>query len=323
MTIAAPAVTRDRGPALWLRGLGLAGAVFLGAVLLLAAWAKMIHPVGFAATIKAEGLDRILPAMPMALLALAVEIALGAALFLGVRHKGVLLPATLLVAFFLFLNGRAWWQEAHGLRSADASCGCFGNLLERTPAEAFWQDALLLVPALLLSFVGRGRHGELPRVRLSLAAAATLAGLFFAWKAPELPLDDWATRLRVGSKLADLCAGRGPQRVCMTYVLSEAQEGTHVVVMADLTAEAFQRQVSMLNDYAIANRGPRLWVISANSQEDMTRFRWSNGPAFEIREAPSSLLAPLYRNLPRAFLVQDGEVTATYRGLPPLAELAR
>ena len=85
----------------------------------------------------------------------------GSLLLLGVRRKWVLIPATLLVAFFLSLTGRAWWLAAHGQRDAAESCGCFGNLVQRTPAQAFWQDLALLVPALLLAWVGRERRPPL------------------------------------------------------------------------------------------------------------------------------------------------------------------
>ena len=83
----------------------------------------------------------------------AVEVGLGVALLLDLRRRSVLVPATLLVALFVFLTARTYWRATHGgLSAADAaSCGCFGNLVERTPAEAFWQDLLMLVPALALA----------------------------------------------------------------------------------------------------------------------------------------------------------------------------
>jgi hypothetical protein len=43
---------------------------------------------------------------------------------------------------------------------------------------------------------------------------------------------------------------------------------------------------------------------------------------FQIRQAPPALLRPLYRRLPRAFEVQDGRVVRTYRGMPPLDQVA-
>ena len=126
------------------RAIGTLGGCVLGGILLVAVWGKALDPAAFAEQIHADGLDRLLPAGVLALLALALEAGIGLALLLAVRRLWVLVPASLLVVFFLLLNGRAYWLAAHGQAAAAASCGCFGNLVQRTPAEAFWQDLALL-----------------------------------------------------------------------------------------------------------------------------------------------------------------------------------
>jgi len=311
----------------WRRLLGTLGGMVLGAVLLVAAWAKALDPAVFAAQIEREGLDFALPAAAVALAALAVEAFLGVALVLGIRRPAILWPTAALVVFFLFLTGRTWWQEAHGTLPADAAgCGCFGNLVERTPAEAFWQDLLLLLPALLLAFAARSREQlwrverPLPRYRLGFAATMTAAVLVLAWKAPELPLDDLATRLKPGVETSALCAGSAADgtEVCLGDIVPELAAGEHVVVLAGLD-DAFGAGVEELNAYHQAGDGPALWVVSSASAEDLFAFRFGHGPVFEIREAPPALLRPLYRTLPRSFLVRAGKVTATASGLPPLA----
>ena len=65
-----------------------------------------------------------------------------------------------------------------------------------------------------------------------------------------------------------------------------------------------------------------LWVLTSATDEQLFAFRFTSGPSFELREAPAALLRPLYRTLPRSFLVRDGRVVETYSGLPPLDELA-
>ena len=139
----------------WKPLLGTAGAIFLGLVLLVATWAKGLEPGAFAEQIRLEELDFLFSARTVTLLALALEAGLGTVLLLGLRRTWVLIPTTLLVTFFIFLTGRNYWLVMNGLRDPDAACGCFGSLLERTAGEAFWQDLLLLVPPLLLSFWGR------------------------------------------------------------------------------------------------------------------------------------------------------------------------
>lgn len=294
--------------------LGTAAGVFLGAVLLAAVWAKALDPAAFAEQIRVEGLDVLLSARAVALIALALEAGLGLALVLGVRRPWVLVPAALLVAFFAFLTGRAWWMSAHGLREPE-SCGCFGNLVQRTPAQAFWQDLLLLVPALLLSFLGRDRNARFPTARTALVAAAAVAIALFAWKSPELPLDDLATRLSPGVEVDAICAGGGENPVCLDTVAPELKQGRHLVVMADLEDPALSGAVGGLNK--INDEGGSVVLLSASPSEQHRAFFWRFGPAFQVVETPEALLRPLYRRLPRSFRVEDGRVTQTYAGLPP------
>src|SRR5215475_13523600 len=98
-------------PRLW--WVGTIAGVVLGVVLLVAVWAKALDPAAFAEQIRTEKLDFVFSAGTLALLALALEAAFGLALVLGIRRLWVLVPAALLVTFFLFLTGRAWWQSAH------------------------------------------------------------------------------------------------------------------------------------------------------------------------------------------------------------------
>ena len=299
-----------------LRRLGVAGGLVLGAVLLFAAYAKALDPAAFAEQIVAEGISPVSLSFAAALFALALELGLGSALLMGVRRLWVLAPAASLVAFFLFLTGRAWWNAAHGLGEATA-CGCFGNLVDRTPAEAFWQDLLLMAPALVLAFLGRDAGVRPPWRRLAVVAAVTVVGVAFAAAAPGLPLDDLATRLRPGVTITDICSGAGSERLCLDALASELENGRHLVVIADLEDERLLAAMPRLNELALAPDGPTPWVLTASPPEAVGVFRWTQAPIFEVREVPQTLLRPLYRKLPRSFEVVDGTVSATWTGLPP------
>ncbi|HXO28218.1 MAG TPA: MauE/DoxX family redox-associated membrane protein [Thermoanaerobaculia bacterium] len=325
------------------RAIGTLGGCVLGGILLAAVWGKALDPAAFAEQIHADGLDRLLPAGVLALLALALEAGIGLALLLAVRRLWVLVPASLLVVFFLLLNGRAYWLAAHGQASAATSCGCFGNLVQRTPAEAFWQDLALLALPLALAFVGRDREQpRLPPLRTALVALFAIAVPVFAWRAPELPLDNLATRLAPGATMSTLCAGGGSGggggrgggggggaaggsaagaragAVCLDTVAPELDHGNHLVVLDDIDDPALARAVAGLNAYADAPGAAAVWVLTASEAKRQRLFFWRWGPTFKIVEAPPELLRPLYRRLPRSFAVQDGRVTSTFSGLPPL-----
>jgi len=305
----------------WPSRVGAVAGVLLGLVLLVAVWAKALDPLAFAEQIRFEGLDIVLAAEQMALFALAVEVALGLALVLGVRRLINLVPTVAVVLLFLFLTGRGYWRFAHGLVDSAELCGCFGNLIERSPAEAFWQDLALLAPLTLLSFIGYQRRPMLwPWKRLTAVVGLTAAVVAFAHQAPDLPLDNLATRLRPGVVLSDLCAGAedDESRICFDGLLPKLEQGRHLVVLADLEDEVFLAAVDALSDRATAGADPELMVVTVATAEEVRMFDWQWAPSFEIREAPAALLRPLYRKLPRSFEVRDGEVIKTYEGLPPI-----
>ncbi len=113
-----------------------------------------------------------------------------------------------------------------------------------------------------------------------------------------------------------MCAGLDQERLCLPTILPELLDGRHFVVLIDVTQEGMDAEVDSLNRYAQANESPRLVVLSSGTAEQNRAFFWKYGPAFEVREAPSSILKPLYRTLPRSFLVWDGNVAETWSGLP-------
>jgi uncharacterized membrane protein YphA (DoxX/SURF4 family) len=307
----------------WRPRLGLIGGLILGVVLIVGGFSKTVDPVAFAEQIHVEGLDFLLSSQLVAIIAIGLELALGTALILGLRRLWVLVPAALLVLLFMFLTGRGYWNDVHGIVNEAASCGCFGNLVDRSPAEAFWQDLLLMVPALLLTFIGRAHRNTRLVARIAVVVSVTFAGLWLTWKAPSLPLDNLATRLKPGKQLSNICAGYEENQVCLTGVIPELIDNNHVVIIADLTSSDFGAAVPDLNQYCSNARGPTLWVLCDATPEDRHRFFWQRAPIFQLYEAPRALLRPLYRKLPRSFLVSEGTVTRTFSGLPPLDELEK
>ena len=308
----------------WRFWLATAGALVLGGVLLVAAWAKALDPITFAEQIRVEGLEILLPAEALAILVVVAEVALGAALVLGIRRGWVLVPTAAMVAFFVFLTARTYWRFTQGIVDETAACGCFGNLFSRTPAEAFWQDLFLLVPPLLAAFLARPGSSRGLRYRVALTVSAAVGAGLLAWRAPELPLDDLATRLKPGVEMSAICAGRDSVdsvRICLDAMMPELEVGRHLIVIATLDNEELFAGIDRLNERAMA-AGPTLWLLTDSLEEERQAFFWEWGPAFEIREAPLAMLRPLYRRQPRSFLVESGRVVETWPGLPPPAGAA-
>jgi len=287
----------------WQPIVGTTAGLVLGLVFLVAAWGKAIHPEAFVEQIRFEGLDFFGLAHLVALTAIAVEVALGTALILGLRRWWVMVPTVALVVFFLFLTGRSYWRFEQGIITDAEGCGCFGSLLSRTPAQAFWQDLVLLGLPMILTFLGRpkGKQRQ-PVLRLALVALLTVASVVLGLMAPGLPLDDLATRLSPGVNVGELCAGAkdDPARICLDTLIAELDSGHHWIVMTGLEEESFLESVPRLNKATMNGSERRLWIVSAASKEVVGAFSWTQAPAFEVREVPESLLKPLYRRLPRS-----------------------
>ncbi len=313
-------------PSPWPGRIGFLGGALLGVVLLIAAYAKAIDPEAFAQQIRLEGLALFGAPFAWAVGMVAVEVGLGVALLMNLRRRSILVPASLLVALFVFLTARTYWRVTHGsLSAADAaSCGCFGNLVERTPAEAFWQDVLMLVPAAALAWVGRPAAVRAPdrrrrAVQTAIAGVAALAAGVFAALAPGLPLDELATRLRPGATLSGICAGTGDKRICLDTLVPGLARGSRWVVLADIRAAGFAELATELNRYVqggAAGSRPAVAVLADFTQEEQMELFWRLAPAFDLHEVPAAVLRPLYRRLPRTFFVEEGRVTRTIPGLP-------
>jgi hypothetical protein len=145
------------------------------------------------------------------------------------------------------------------------------------------------------------------------------AALFYL--SPTLPLDDLATRLRPDADTDELCVGKDKDRLCIATLLPEVREGHHLVILVDLGSTVFTDAVPALNELAFAGEGPTVWALSSAVQEDIDTFFWTYAPSFQVRQAPLALIRPLYRRLPRSFLVHDGTVTETFAGVPPAERL--
>jgi len=286
-------------------------------VLAVAAVLKAFDPHAFAEEIARLGVTFGLPEMTVGMAALALEAAIGFSLLTNLRRRGVLLAATALVLFFLFLTGRTAWRAAHGLADAGSSCGCFGNLVERSPTEAFVQDLLLMAPALALAWLGRPGARSRIGLRAAVVTILTVGVVLFAHLAPGLPIDDWATRLRPGVALADLCAGSGQSRVCLATAAPVLARGEHLVVIADAGGDDFVALAGRLNQAVRSGAAASLVVLADVAPEEQQALFWQVAPAFDLQPTPTALLRPLYRRLPRSFEVRDGRVVATWPGLPP------
>jgi len=293
----------------WGRLAGAGAAMALGLVLLLSAWTKAVDPAGFAAQIVREGLLPQALARPAALLTIAIEAALGAALAAGRRTRPVLALSTLLMIGFWGLAG---WQFFFPPEDP-SNCGCFGNLIQQTPGTHWAVNSLFLMLA-GLAWIGSGtarRRRAAPVLGAAFAIAAA-----FSLAAPKLPIDGWpgVTRLVPGAEVAELG---------LTDVIPELASGEALVLLIDRADEATRLAIPRVNELLALRGGPvRVFGLAEENEQLEAEFFWAAGPAFDVRGAPYGVIKPLYRRLPRSFLVRDGKVVRVWNEIPDEATLA-
>ncbi|MCP5068027.1 MAG: hypothetical protein GY946_15810 [bacterium] len=289
-------------------------SLLFGGVMLFAAFGKLIDPVAFEEIISAKGLDILLPAWIWVYVVVAAQVLIGTALVLGIRKWHVLIPAALLLGVFIFLSTRHYLQWLDGSEEDLGGCGCFGALLTRTPREAFWQD-LMLVPLLGLACLFRPT-GRLV-VRHAVTALVGVAAVVLTLLSPNLPLDDFATKLRVGTPIKEICVGQGKETsACLHEIVEEEGAGEHLIVIGDIYDATLH---PALNEYALGEFEPYVTFIDDLTKAELDDLDYGElAPSFEVFPAPKALLRALYRRLPRSFLVRDGVVVEIFDGLPPL-----
>lgn len=275
----------------------MVGAAFLGAVLVVASIGKVLQPVLFVEQIRHEGLEILFSAETVALIALALETALGIALLLGVRHRYVLVLSTLLVAFFVFLTGRNYYWVLTGVRDSGYDCGCFGVFMQRTATEAFWQDLLLLIPALVLAYLDpSARRLKPPAWKSGLIAVGT--AVVVIWGAVGIG------RPGFRPETTALSAEGGP-----VFVPTQ-QFRVEIDNLVDGAAQVLECELT-LQFLIVSEKLPKVLLLDATTQN-----------VYEVDLAPQSLQAAESFLLPpevpltrmTGFEVTDRGVTWSYAG---------
>jgi uncharacterized membrane protein YphA (DoxX/SURF4 family) len=282
------------------------GRVALGAVFIAAGVLKALDVAEFARQTASYGLIGPGLAALAAPLLIALETTLGVALLLGWRPRMVAVLVAMLLVFFIGLEG---WGLTQGRTE---SCGCFGAAVQRTPLQVIFEDLGFLALA-ALAWAGLGGWRARGRWAGATVAAAAVLSLGAAVASPRLPIDGLVTTLRPGRTVADLgLAARLP----------DAGQGVTLVALLDLTDSSAKDAAADLNALAAAPGAPKVVALTPSTEEEHAAFLWEAYPSFPIVPVERPLLKPLFRRLPRYFLVRDGRVARVFEGSrPPDADL--
>ncbi|HEY0057510.1 MAG TPA: BT_3928 family protein [Flavisolibacter sp.] len=124
--------------------------------------------------------------LSLSLLMIGLEIMAGVALLLGWKPKWVLSLLLILIIFFTFLTGYAYFSGKF------KNCGCFGDCLPITPLTSFIKDVVLLVFIAFLAWKHRYINAVFSKRReVYILVASLMLTIAFQWHVLTfLPLVD-------------------------------------------------------------------------------------------------------------------------------------
>ena len=162
-------------------------------------------------------------ALPISIIFIVLEIALGIALIVGIFKRSTLALYAFLVLFFTFLTGFSAWT------GKVTDCGCFGDFVKLKPFESFLKDLFLMA---MVTFIIGFKNHITPLFKKPIGAIAlgvlTLASLAFCLRNYyNLPIKDFRA-YKVGT---DLVKGKsfegmdeGESKIYYTLVNASKEE---------------------------------------------------------------------------------------------------
>ena len=123
-----------------------------------------------------------------------------------------------------------------------------------------------------------------------------------------LPVDDLVTQLRPGASFTawpvDGLYGK------------DLNKGTHVVFLFTVESETIGADVQAMNAIAQREEVTSPVGLIVDGTEHLTRLMFEYAAAFPVAAIEPRFARPLYRTLPRVFVLEDGVVTHTWSELP-------
>ncbi|MCB2206531.1 hypothetical protein KQI65_17445 [bacterium] len=280
--------------------------IIVALVFLLAAVMKALDPQAFVEQIAEY---QILPDLaPVAAWSLIiVECILAAGLIVNLYPKIVPLLTAGILLFFIAIT-------VYGMSiGLGENCGCFGNLYHRGPEMVIIEDSLMLIAVLFAAVVLWKHKVErvMPRLAVSLAVGLIAAGVTAA--SPAIPADDLVTQLSPGSHFdtwpVDGLYGK------------DLNQGTHVVFLFTVKADDVASQVQHMNDIAQKDEVASAVGLIIDGTEHLTSLMFEYAAAFPVAAIEPRFARPLYRTLPRVFILHNGTVEATWSDIPTPADV--
>jgi hypothetical protein len=278
--------------------------LIVAAVFLIAAGLKAIDVPAFAEQIGAHG---IFPSLSLfgAWFFIIAEFVLAAALIVNAWPRCTAVAMLVLLAGFI---GVTIYAMVAGL---EGNCGCFGNLVQRTPQQVILEDALMALAMVFVLLVNSGTTVKTRLWKIPVLGVAAAAAVALALLAPHLPLEEYSTELRVGRQFSSWP---------VEGLTRDLHAGTHLVFLFSSESKTIEADVAMMNAVAQSDGIPSTIGLLTEGATKVTEVMFQYGTAFPVGSLEPRFARKLYRTLPRTFVLRNGEVRKVWSGIPTPAD---
>ena len=305
-------------------------AVLVGGAFVVAGALKVFDPFSFYTQIRNYRLVGAELSKILAFVLPPFEIALGLAVMVGLWRRLACLGLIGMLLIFMVATGHAW------IYGTTDNCGCFGELISRSPKATFIEDSVMLVFA-LAGLLGKTHLEKLGRFRIRPWMKLTtvlLVGVISA----GLSVLSGSLAISIKGKLKPgLDASEWPVSELDTPAYKKKgfkinlEKGTHVlVVYAPLCKHCYSEIPEVAKMHRLLKKKGLAKV--AGLSHDLHRPGWfrffikgmkSKGADYPLLSMPYSYYRNLNRTVPKTVIIKTGVVRYVIDGVPKAEQLVR
>jgi methylamine utilization protein MauE len=279
--------------------------VIIAVVFLIAAVSKALDPPAFVDQIAAYN---ILPGLAPfgAWFFIIIECVLAGMLIVNAIPKFTQIASGILLLLFTAVTLYAMTTGSL------SNCGCFGNIMPRTPEQTMIEDLIMLAALGFAMFVTWREPASKTLPKLGFGAFVGILGLLTGLFYQSIPADNLATQLKPGANFTSWP---------VEGLYEDINKGTHVVFLFSIEMSEIENRIQRMNDIAQSNNISSTIGLVTDGSEQLTALIFQYGTGFPVGAIEPRFARNLYRSLPRSFIIQDGNVVETWSEIPTKDEV--
>jgi uncharacterized membrane protein YphA (DoxX/SURF4 family) len=301
------------------------GAILVGSVFVLAGGLKVFDPLSFYSQIRGYGLVGPELSRIAAFALPPFEVGIGLAAIVGYHRRLACLAIAGMLVVFLAATAHAW------VTSSTDNCGCFGELVSRSPKETFFEDIALLALAVggLWSKSGleEVHRSKIPRwIKTAAVVGVVGAGFVLSYRYGALDIRAGG-ELRSGLEasgwaITELEApGYEPKDVSINL-----KKGTHILVFySPLCKHCYQSVATVEGLSDLPGVETVVGLSHDRHRPEMFEFfirgMKERGADYPLVVMPWKDYRTLNRTVPKTVVVKTGMVRMVIPGVPTAKEL--